>query len=227
MWRVSSPSAPVAPPTPMPVPAPAPVAAPPSPAPPPPSVPPAPPAPKESVETVHFDSSSARLTNIAKAKLDEVALRMQQAPGSTLVIRGSVLTSAPPEKTLLYQLAVSGVLLTAAGVAVGEQWPAAPSALALSMLGFQTVVVTFASYLLWFWLVRHYPATQISSFVLLTPVFGLLAGALLLTEPVTARLLVALATVSVGIAVVGRAPRPRAASSATSLSPTPPPETSR
>jgi outer membrane protein OmpA-like peptidoglycan-associated protein len=80
--------APVAPPTPAPAPAPAPVAAPPSPAPLPAAVPPAPPAPKESVETVHFDSSSARLTNIAKAKLDEVALRMQQAPESTLVIRG-------------------------------------------------------------------------------------------------------------------------------------------
>lgn len=144
---------------------------------------------------------------------------------TTLVIRATALTSAPPEKTLLYQLAVSGVLLTLAGLAVGEQWPAAPSTLALSMLAFQTVVVTFASYLLWFWLVRHYPATQISSFVLLTPVFGLLAGALLLAEPVTARLLVALATVSVGIAVVGRAPRPRAAATAP-LSP-PPQETSR
>lgn len=146
---------------------------------------------------------------------------------TTLVIRASALTSAPPEKTLLYQLAVSGVLLTAAGLAVGEQWPAAPSALALSMLGFQTVVVTFASYLIWFWLVRHYPATQISSFVLLTPVFGLLAGALLLAEPVTARLLVALATVSVGIAVVGRTPRPRAAAATAPLSPTPPQENSR
>ncbi len=123
---------------------------------------------------------------------------------TTLVIRGSALTSALPEKTLLYQLAVSGVLLVAAGVAVGEQWPADPSALALALLAFQTVIVTFASYLLWFWLVRHYPATQISSFVLLTPVFGLLAGALLLGEPVTTRLLIALAAVTVGIAVVSR-----------------------
>ncbi len=123
---------------------------------------------------------------------------------TTLVIRGSTLTSALPEKTLLYQLAVSGVLLVAAGAAAGEQWPADPSALALALLAFQTVIVTFASYLLWFWLVRHYPATQVSSFVLLTPVFGLLAGALLLGEPVTARLLLALVAVTVGIAIVGR-----------------------
>jgi drug/metabolite transporter (DMT)-like permease len=59
------------------------------------------------------------------------------------------------------------------------------SALSWAALGFQTVVVTFASYLVWFWLVRHYPATRISAFTLLTPVFGLLAGVLLLGEPVT------------------------------------------
>jgi drug/metabolite transporter (DMT)-like permease len=37
------------------------------------------------------------------------------------------------------------------------------------------VVVSFASYLVWFWLMRHYPATRVSAFTLLTPLFGLLA----------------------------------------------------
>ena len=77
-------------------------------------------------------------------------------------------------------------------------------ALSWAALGFQTVVVTFASYLVWFWLVRHYPATRISAFTLLTPVFGLLAGVVLLDEPVTARLVLALAAVSCGIALVNR-----------------------
>ena len=75
----------------------------------------------------------------------------------------------------------------------------------LGPLAFQTIVVTFASYLTWFWLIRHYPATRLSAFTLLTPVFGLLFGALLLGEPVTARLLVALAAVAGGIALVNRA----------------------
>ena len=74
----------------------------------------------------------------------------------------------------------------------------------LAALVFQTVVITFASYLVWFWLLRHYPATRVSAFVLLTPVFGLLAGVLLLGEPLTARLLVALGAVCVGIALVNR-----------------------
>ena len=54
------------------------------------------------------------------------------------------------------------------------------------------MIVTFASYLLWFWLVRHYPATRLAAFTLLTPVFGLLLGVLLLGEPITPRLVVAL-----------------------------------
>lgn len=123
---------------------------------------------------------------------------------TTLVIRASRLSTAAPEKTLLYQLAVSGVLLALAAPLAGEAWPARVGALSLGSLAFQTVVVTFASYLLWFWLVRHYPATRVASFTLLTPVAGLLAGAALLGEPVTARLVVALVAVAGGIALVNR-----------------------
>lgn len=123
---------------------------------------------------------------------------------TTLAIRGSRLSSASPEKTLLYQLAISGVLLTAAALASGAHWPASLSTLAWSSMAFQIVAVTFVSFLVWFWLIRHYPATRLSSFTLLTPVFGLLLGALLLHEPITTRLLVALAGVAVGIYLVNR-----------------------
>jgi len=126
---------------------------------------------------------------------------------TTLVLRGTRLATALPEKTLLYQLALSGVVLTAAGLLKGEVWPATLSTLSIAALAFQTVVITFASYLVWFWLLRHYPATRISAFVLLTPVFGLFAGVLLLNEPLTTRLVVALAAVCVGIALVNRPAR--------------------
>lgn len=123
---------------------------------------------------------------------------------TTLVTRASSLNTAAPEKTLLYQLGVSGLALGAASWATGEPWPQRLGALTWAALGFQTVIVTFASYLTWFWLVRHYPATRISAFTLLTPLFGLLAGVALLGEPVTLRLVVALAAVSCGIALVNR-----------------------
>jgi len=128
---------------------------------------------------------------------------------TTLVLRASRLSTALPEKALLYQLLVSGVALAAASVAGGEPWPVGLTVRSLGPLAFQTVVVTFASYLAWFWLLRHYPATRISAFTLLTPVFGLVAGVSLLGEPLTARLLVALAAVSLGIALVNRPPRAR------------------
>ena len=125
---------------------------------------------------------------------------------TTLAIRGSKLATASAEKTLLYQLAVSGVLLWAAAMAQGVPLPAQLSTLAWASMGFQIVVVTSFSYLVWFWLIRRYPATQLASFTLLTPVFGLVLGALLLGEPVTTRLVIALIAVAAGIVLVNRRP---------------------
>ena len=121
---------------------------------------------------------------------------------TTLAVRGSALTRASAEKTLLYQLAASAVLLLAAAVLNHVPLPTKVSPLAWASIGFQIVIVTFASYLVWFWLVRYYPATRLSSFTMLTPVFGLFLGAGLLAEPITARLLLALVTVVSGIFLV-------------------------
>ena len=123
---------------------------------------------------------------------------------TTLAIRATRLASAPAEKTLFYQLAVSAVLLGGGAWAVGEAWPVRWSTLALGSMFFQIVVITFASYLLWFWLIRHYPATRLASFTLLTPLSGLLAGMVLLDEPATPRLLAALVAVGAGIWLVNR-----------------------
>lgn len=124
---------------------------------------------------------------------------------TTLLVRGTRLASALPEKTLLYQLVVSGLALLAASALSGELWPRGLSPLVAALMLFQIAVVTFGSYLAWFWLVRHYPATKVSAFTLLTPIFGLLAGVLLLGEPLTLRLAVALAAVCVGLVLVNLA----------------------
>ncbi len=125
---------------------------------------------------------------------------------TTLAVRASALTHASAEKTLLYQLGVSALLLIAAALFSGAPLPDHLSTLAWLSIGFQVVIVTFASYLLWFWLIRHYPATRLASFTMLTPVFGLMLGAVLLAEPITGRLLFALATVATGIFLVNRRP---------------------
>ena len=76
-----------------------------------------------------------------------------------------------------------------------------------STLLLQALVGAFASYLAWMWMLAHYPATRISVFVFLTPVFALLFGVWWLGEAVTSGLLTALALVAVGIALVNRRPR--------------------
>ena len=123
---------------------------------------------------------------------------------TTLVVRGSRLTAVSAEKTLLYQLAVSGGTLAVAALLAGAPMPSTLSTLAWSSLVFQVVAVTAFSYLVWFWLIRNYPATRLASFTLLTPVFGLVLGAVLLREPVTLRLVVAVGAVSAGIMLVNR-----------------------
>jgi drug/metabolite transporter (DMT)-like permease len=124
--------------------------------------------------------------------------------GTTLAIRGTRLSSAPAEKTLLYQLAVSAAVLCAAAVLAGEALPTQWSPRLIGLFGFQAVVVTFISYLVWFWLIRHYAATRLSVFTLSTPLFGLLAGALLLGEGISARLVAALVALAAGIVLVNR-----------------------
>jgi drug/metabolite transporter (DMT)-like permease len=123
---------------------------------------------------------------------------------TTLTIRATALSGVAAEKTLVYQLAVSGLLLAIAAPLAGDAWPHHWSLLSMGSLAFQTVIVSFASYLAWFWLVRHYPATRIAAFTLLTPVFGLAAGVALLDEPLTLRLLVAVLAVVLGLGLVNR-----------------------
>ncbi len=82
----------VAPPPPPPAPVPPPPPPPPPPAPvappePPPITPPHVPTELRTDE-IHFEPGSARLTNIAKAILDDVALRMKQEPTSTAIVIG-------------------------------------------------------------------------------------------------------------------------------------------
>ena len=128
---------------------------------------------------------------------------------TTVVIRGSRLGTLVPEKLLFYQLGVSALALPVLSLALGEVWVWQFSSFALTSLLMQTVVGAFASYLVWMWMLTRYPATQMSVFVFLTPVFALLFGALWLKESVTLGLLAGLAAVAVGIVLVNRRQVPK------------------
>lgn len=122
---------------------------------------------------------------------------------TTLVIKRSKLSSASAERTLLYQLAVSAVFVVPfvplAGPVVREA-----GALATASLAFQAVYIAAFTYVLWFWMVRRYPAAGLSSFAFLTPAFGVLCGGLLLNEPLSIRIFLALGLIAAGLLVVNR-----------------------
>jgi drug/metabolite transporter (DMT)-like permease len=123
---------------------------------------------------------------------------------TTLVIRASALGKASAEKTLFYQVAVTAVAAPFISLALGETWSLDYSAYAWGSIALQTAIGAFASYLAWMWMLRHYPATQMSSFTFLTPVFALVFGVVLLKEPLTLQLVLALCGVAAGIVLVNR-----------------------
>jgi drug/metabolite transporter (DMT)-like permease len=64
------------------------------------------------------------------------------------------------------------------------------------------LVVSFASYLTWFWLLRHYLASRLGVFSFLTPLFGVAFGVWLLDEPLEPSFLVGAILVCAGIVLV-------------------------
>jgi drug/metabolite transporter (DMT)-like permease len=123
---------------------------------------------------------------------------------TTLTIRASALATASAEKTLFYQVAAAALVSPLLSLAMGESWGFSYSATAWASIALQTAVGAFVSYLAWMWMLRHYPATQVSSFSFLTPVFALVFGVLLLGEPLTLQLVLALVGVAVGMVLVSR-----------------------
>jgi drug/metabolite transporter (DMT)-like permease len=120
---------------------------------------------------------------------------------TTVLIRRTNLAHATATKTLFYQLAVSVPVLLAASWAIGEEGVVSLSLFALGSLTYQALIA-FASLLAWFWLLTRYLATRLAVFSFLTPLFGVLSGVLLLSEPFTPAFAACAVLVATGIALV-------------------------
>lgn len=127
--------------------------------------------------------------------------------GSTTLVVKARGRGVSASRTLFYQLAGSAVLLLVLSRAAGEPGVTRPTPLVLGAVAYQTVIVAFVSYLAWFRLLARYPASQVSAFVFWTPIFGVVAGAVLLGEPITPAIGVAVALVAGGIYLVNRPQR--------------------
>ena len=123
--------------------------------------------------------------------------------GINLLVRVTPLSEAPPENQLFYQLAVSGVIMTAISPAFGVLLRD-PTALHIAGLLFQAICVASLAFLLWFWLLKRYKANQAAVFSFLTPVLAVLLGWAVLGEPLEVQIWLALGLVLGGIWLVTR-----------------------
>ncbi len=121
---------------------------------------------------------------------------------TTILIRRSALSEAPPATTLLYQLGSCGLILLAIAAIGGQASTAVLNGVVWASLVFQSVIVAFFSYLLWFWMLRTYLASRLSVFSFLTPMFGVGFGVLLLDDSVDIRFAIGAALVMVGVVMV-------------------------
>ncbi len=147
-------------------------------------------------------ATSAHGSTLAGDALGVVAGLLWAA--TTVVVRATPLASAPASKTLLYQLAVSGVLLLAMALIAGQAEGVQVNGMVLASLFYQSVLIAFASYLAWFWLLRRYLASRLSVFSFLTPLFGVAFGVVLMHDAVGPRFAVAALLVLCGIVLVNR-----------------------
>jgi drug/metabolite transporter (DMT)-like permease len=123
---------------------------------------------------------------------------------TTLVIRRRLVGHVSHHHTLFYQMIFSIPILFVLSHLIGETPVKHLGALIVLALAYQSVVIAFFSYIVWFALVHVYPISRLSAFTFLTPVFATFSGAVMLGESVNWGVISSLALVSLGIYAVNR-----------------------
>lgn len=103
---------------------------------------------------------------------------------TTVAVRISRLSEAPPTQTLFYQLLGAFVLLLPVSLATG-QVHGLSGLLVWASLAFQTLIVSVVSFLIWFGLLRRYVAAPLGILCLMTPLIGVVLGSMILKERLT------------------------------------------
>ena len=119
----------------------------------------------------------------------------------TALIRVTTLNTAPATHVLFYQLAAAFVILTGFTL-LTDTARLNPTTLLIANLVFQSVVVSFFSFFVWFWLLTRYKASQLGVYSLVTPLFGVVLGYWFLGEPLTSEFAIGSVGVLVGILTV-------------------------
>ena len=120
-----------------------------------------------------------------------------------IVARTTKFATVTPDLQLLYQLAVSAILLLPFALWLGHGFND-PQPYHWYIFAFQVVGVVCIGFMTWFWVLSVYPASDMASFSFLAPLFGVLFGWLILGEALTWTIVVALVLVGAGIILVNR-----------------------
>jgi drug/metabolite transporter (DMT)-like permease len=120
---------------------------------------------------------------------------------SNVVLRRGRVGGAATAKTVLYQVATATLLLGAFAAATGQTQVELSLMTILSLI-FQTLIIAISSYLVWFWLLRHYLTSRLMLLSLMTPLFGVLFGAFLLGDLIDLRFAVGALFVLMGVLIV-------------------------
>jgi drug/metabolite transporter (DMT)-like permease len=151
-------------------------------------------------EEVHSTATQAMISNTLFGDFLALLAGLLWAL-TTISLRLTQLSDAHPTQTLFYQLVGGCVLLLPLAFLMGQAeiyW----TGLAIGSLIFHTIVVSFISFMLWFWLLRNYLANRLGVFSFLTPIFGMLFGVLFLNEQIELNFLFGAAMVMLGVMIV-------------------------
>ncbi|MGH1353492.1 MAG: DMT family transporter [Thalassovita sp.] len=123
--------------------------------------------------------------------------------GLALTLRLSPLSQERAETQLLWQLAVSAVLLLLAAPFFGP-FLREPTLWHVAGMVYQIVAIASFGFLAWVFLLGVYPASSVASFAFLTPVLGVGMGWLLLGDELGLNVIAALVLVALGIVLINR-----------------------
>lgn len=121
---------------------------------------------------------------------------------TTLYIKRFMAGKVQPIHTFLYQLFFSIPILFVVSLILEPKWIIMLTPAIVGCIFFQSVIIAFITYLIWFSLIHTYSVSRLSAFTFLTPIFGVLAGVIFLNEEFTRSLMVGLPMVCIGIFLV-------------------------
>jgi drug/metabolite transporter (DMT)-like permease len=118
---------------------------------------------------------------------------------TTLYIKKYLAQKVKPVHTFLYQFVFSLPIIFVCAWVLEPVWIKKIDNLIIASFFYQSVIVAFASYLIWFKMIHTYPVGKLSVFTFLAPLFGVLSGVIFLNEQATTGLLLGLLFVCAGI----------------------------